>query len=214
MKKSIGLDLDGTLLDSKFRHQKLLYDILMQEGYEININELNDFLPYKSQGKNTKEYLLYKYSNIKNADKIVEKWIENIEDLEYLNLDFLYNHVNNLLENLNTICDLYLVTARKNKENTLKQLNNLDITRYFKKIYIVSNSGNIALNKYKKTKNLGIDLIVGDTEIDLKWSQYLKADFFAVNYGFRDIKWWKNKNIISYNESSIGKKIEELIFKL
>jgi len=211
MKKSIAFDLDGTLLNSKFRHQKVLYDILKEEGYDIKLSDLDDFILYKCEGKNTKEYLKYKYSDSMHIDKISNKWIENIEKIEYINLDILYEHTINLLENLSDIYDLYLVTVRKNKENTLKQLAKQDIIKYFKEVYIVSNNENSALNKYNETKNLGIELVIGDTEIDLKWAEYLNAKFLPVSYGFRDIKWWQARNIRAHDQKEVGKKIKEFI---
>lgn len=211
MKKSIAFDLDGTLLDSKFRHQKVLYDILKEEGYSIRLSDLDDFISYKCGGKNTKEYLKSKYYDSVNVDKIWNEWIENIEKIEYINLDILYEHTINLLKNLSDIYDLYLVTVRKNKENTIKQLANHDIIKYFKEVYIVLNNENSALNKYNETKNLGIELVIGDTEVDLKWAEYLKAKFLPVSYGFRDIKWWEAKNMRAYNQKELEKKIKEFI---
>lgn len=211
MKRSIGFDLDGTLLNSKFRHQKVLYDILKNEIYDIKFSDLDDFVLYKSEGNNTKSYLKYKYLDHINIDEISKKWIENIEKKQYLELDILYKHTINLLKTLSKPYDLHLVTARKNKEGVKHQIYKHDIVKYFKKIYVVSNKGYVALNKYNQTKNICIELIIGDTEVDLKWAEYLDTKFLPVNYGFRSEKWWNSRNIISNDEKELDIKIKEII---
>lgn len=198
MKKAIAFDFDGTLLDSKFRHQKVLFDILKEEEVDIKLDELDDFVQYKARGQNTKSYLNEKYKDKIDILKVVDNWVCNIENMEYLDLDKLYEGAIDLLEELNDLYDLYLVTARSNELNSLEQIKKQGILKYFKNVFIVSNYGDCAFNKYNKTKDLGIVTVIGDTEVDFKWAEYLDVKFLPVIHGFRDSIWWSDKNIETY----------------
>ncbi|KGJ50133.1 hypothetical protein KD33_04155 [Clostridium sp. NCR] len=200
MKKAIAFDFDGTLLDSKFRHQKVLFDILKEEDIDIELDELDDFVQYKAKGQNTESYLKEKYKDKIGISKVVDKWICNIENMEYLDLDKLYEGSRELLSDLNNLYDLYLVTARSNKVNSLEQIKKQGILKYFKKVFVVANDGNCAFNKYNKTKDLGIVTVIGDTEVDLEWAKYLDVNFLPVIHGFRDSIWWRDKNIETYQD--------------
>ncbi|MDO7204864.1 hypothetical protein Q5M85_12650 [Paraclostridium bifermentans] len=58
--------------------------------------------------------------------------------MEYLDLDKLYEGAIDLLEELNDLYDLYLVTARSNELNSLEQIKKQGILKYFKNVFIVS----------------------------------------------------------------------------
>lgn len=197
--EKIAFDLDGTILDSKFRHQKVLFDILKQRGLSEKIEDLDDYVEYKSIGKTTKQYLEYRYGESINSEEICKLWIENIEKMEYLEFDKMYEDAENILFRLSLKYDLYLVTARSNKKNTLQQLEKLDLKKYFKEIYIVSNRQNSALNKYNITKDLQLRIIVGDTEVDYKWAKYSGVEFIPTDAGFRNNLWWQMLNIQAYS---------------
>ena len=210
--EKIAFDLDGTILDSKFRHQKVLFDILNKKGLSEEIEELNDYVEYKSIGRNTKQYLEYKYGESIDSEEICKSWIENIEKMEYLDFDKVYENAEDILFRLSLKYDLYLVTARSNKKNTLKQLEKLDLTKYFKDIYIVSNRENSALNKYDITKDLQLKIIIGDTEVDYKWAKYSDVEFIPTDAGFRNNLWWKALNIETYsNLYEVEKRIYNII---
>ena len=67
--KRAFLDLDGTLLNSKERHCNVLRDVLIQYGF--GNRQVLDFVEYKANGKNTRQYLEDVHGFSKDiADKI------------------------------------------------------------------------------------------------------------------------------------------------
>ncbi|MGG3937826.1 HAD family hydrolase [Geobacillus stearothermophilus] len=193
---SLGIDFDGTILDSRFRHQKVLYDVLINLNFNINLEDLNDFVSYKSFGRTTEDYL--KIKGFYDTKNILRQWVENIERNSYLNLDKLYPNAETFLNTLADRYNLYLVTARKNRHGLFQQLNNLGITKYFKDILVVNPGYSSAFEKTESTKKLGLEFVIGDTEVDWNWAKNINCEFFALNWGFRNKAWWEARNIISY----------------
>lgn len=198
----IGLDLDGTLLDSAFRHQKVLYDVLRDAGINTALKNLEDFVPYKRNGKTTKAYIQEKNlaSDQDQIEVINHNWIDRIEHSSYLKLDNLFEDTMGNLSLLQNIAELFLVTARYNKEGVMRQILNTGIEKYFSGIFVVDPGGKSSNEKASATINLGILFIVGDTEADFEWSQMSDgSSFFALNRGFRSRNWWDAKGVRSWN---------------
>lgn len=180
-KVTIAFDLDGTLLDSTLRHKILLDDLLKE--YDISINTDN-LLDYKRQGKNNEEYLQKNGVNINIATEIQKKWIEHIEDEKYLNYDVLYSYTIELLETYKNY-DLILITSRRKKERVFKQLKKFDIEKYFKKIYVISNSKIAKNEKSRILKEENAKCMYGDSEIDFFACKNAQIEFKPVYEGFR-----------------------------
>lgn len=195
----IGLDFDGTVLDSSFRHILALHKITNKD-----IGMFHDFVAYKSEGPNGLLYLQKK--GFDDANDIFTKWIEVIEDDEFLKYDVLYSDSLYFLENLSKRNDIYLVSARNNTKGLIKQVNNLKIGSFFQEIIAVEKG----MTKYELTKNIKFDCIIGDTENDYEWASQFKANFYALNRGFRSQSYWDRKNIESFkNLLEIMNKIKE-----
>ena len=90
VRKRIAFDLDGTLLDSRKRHEIVMYDVLKK--YNIKLNT-TDLIPFKSDGHNNKDWLISKGISENKAKLINKEWISRIEDNEYLDNDFLYPNI-------------------------------------------------------------------------------------------------------------------------
>lgn len=194
VKKRIAFDLDGTLLDSRKRHEIVMTDILKK--YEIELDTA-DLVSFKANGQNNIAWLLSKGISESIAKKVNSEWIDLIEKSEYLRADFLYPNVIDVLQELSKENDLFLITARKNKENAYKQIKELGIEQYFSKVAVVDTCSETPSLKANELQNCRVDCFVGDTESDYKAAQIVGCDFKAVGYGFRSEKFW-NKNISKY----------------
>ncbi len=204
------LDLDGTLLDSKRRHEVVLQDILNNRKIDIGIE---DYLKYKSDGNSTKTYL----SNIKKlddstADEITKEWVNRIEAEKYLCLDTWYSDAEDFLTILKSYdFRIIVVTARKNKEGLYNFLKSSEQSDFLDDIVIVSPT-NASLNKKEYIlSNLGeMNIVVGDTEGDCI-SGTDSIELYLLNRGFRSRDYWDNRNLYSYdNLYQIAEKIKLL----
>lgn len=183
----IGLDFDGTILDSKFRHVLALKIIT---GMDLIF--FNDFLEYKSNGKNGLNYLREK--GFLNYEEIFNCWMNIIENDELLKYDILFYDSLYFLEELSKKSELYLVSKRKNVPGFFEQLHKLNIFNFFSEVIVVGEKN----HKYEVTKDIKFDFIIGDTEIDLEWAINTNSRFFALNRGFRSKVFWDSLNIESF----------------
>lgn len=96
---------------------------------------------------------------------------------------------------------IYFLTARQNREGLLKQLKNFDLMKYVKEIFVVSPINAVEGKKQKilNTMNGYKTIIFGDSEVDYQVAEQLNINYFILNRGFRNKKYWDSKNIKSYN---------------
>lgn len=195
----IAFDLDGTLLDSSLRHYQVLFNLLIKFNISTSKINLDDYNHFKNNGKTTLEYLLYKGYPAYLSDE----WKNHIEDKDYLSLDKLYKDTIPNLDKLVNYYPLYLVTARRNPDRTIKQVQELGLYNYFKDIKIVFPGSDAGLLKAEAIKDNNISIVVGDTEVDLKCAELISAKFLALNRGFRSKNWWDNSKTLSYPDLNI-----------
>ena len=164
------VDLDGTIIDSFYRHYILLNYILVK--YKLNIEFIfDDYYIKKRNGLNNYKYLT-EILNISEdvAEKIQKEWIEKIENKDMLSLDKLYDDAIPFLEFLKEKnYKIIFLTARRNESLTMIQLEELGISKYPTKVIVVDpKNGDInksnAIDK-EKTAN---SIMIGDTEVDYK----------------------------------------------
>jgi phosphoglycolate phosphatase len=181
LSKSIFIDLDGTVIDSRQRLFQLFTDLTSQTIITFE------------------EYWIYKRSKQSNADILKKKlgyapdqikkfmldWMMLIEDEQYLKKDTLFEYTVSSLKQLKHHADLYIVTARQFSDRAYKQLSWLGIDKYFKKILVT---------EQKKTKaeliqpfNIkGCSVIIGDTGEDIIAGKTLGMITANVLTGFRN----------------------------
>ncbi|OQB40085.1 MAG: hypothetical protein BWY04_01451 [candidate division CPR1 bacterium ADurb.Bin160] len=156
-------------------------------------------MSYKRTGRSTKDYLINKGIDSKITNEICNKWVNNIENIRLLKLDKLYKDSKEFLEKYYKKYNLILITGRSNKKNTKIQIDELGISKFFKKIEIIKPTKNISEKKTKLTQKHKCFVIIGDTETEKNVSDSLKIKFYPISRGFRSKKYWINLNILSYS---------------
>ena len=195
--KRIAFDLDGTLLDSRDRHKIVLDDVLKEFNIELDTDEL---LKYKAEGHNNVEWLLSKGMDKDIAAAIQTRWIELIEQPEYLAKDNLYDGIIGLLDEWSRTNELFLITGRNNESNARQQIDRLGISQFFSNVEIVKSDSNTSTSKAAFLISNGINLIVGDSETDYNAACKANCSFYMLNYGFRSECFWKKKGVQSFSD--------------
>lgn len=196
IEKKIAFDLDGTLLDSRLRHSKLMSDILKRRNIEISTDDL---VSYKTEGHSNVAWLISKGIHEGLATEIQTEWVSLIENYEYLACDFLYPNTISMLERLSRSNSLYLLTARSNVEGTKQQISHLGIKQYFEEICIVPSGRKASQLKANFLKCHSIDVMIGDTEIDMFAANEIGCKFFAIRNGFRNEHFWEQYNVTFFD---------------
>lgn len=196
---NIGIDLDGTVIDSSYRHLKLLKALIDQEKININVD---DYLDRKGNGISTYNYLIEKGINVVTANHIVKLWVENIEKKEFLKYDKIYStseiFFNRIVEFGGR---LSLITARANKDNVYHQLESMNISNVFENIFIIDPSRAIK-GKQEILENFNIDVMIGDSEVDYFAAINAGVKFLRIKSIFRNDEFFKKlarKEVQSYN---------------
>ena len=187
---NIFFDLDGTLIDASERLYKLFIDLIPNCGLTKG-----EYWNLKRQNIKHKTIIENFFSNY-NFDDFERKWLNNIENIQYLRYDKIFDDTINILQylTLSKKYNLYLLTARQSKENLYKELQKFQLLNYFENFKNVF----ITEQKYTKTEiinqqffNLSNDdFIVGDTINDILCGKELNIKTIALTNGFI------NKNIL------------------
>ena len=187
-------DLDGTLIDSSKRHWMLMKKLLNNFGVTVPNSFSTDYLSYKSDGHNGKQYLIQVMGINENiADRIHKQWVEHIEDDEWLELDCLYDDAISTLNKIET--EILLLTIRNNRDGVLRETARLGLNRYNLKIIVHGE------NKADVLKRLSDKCVmVGDTEVDYSAAIEASTEYYILNRGFRSRKYWQKKSVQSYDD--------------
>ena len=199
VKNRIAFDLDGTLLDSRERHKIVMKDVLKKHNISLDVSTL---VTFKSEGRTNIDWLLSNNLDEEKSREINKEWISLIEHEDYLKKDVLYSDVLEALEILSKENDLFLITARSNKENALKQINSLVIGQYFTGISVVATGSETSALKAVELEKYDADFFIGDTESDYKASLIANCKFFALSCGFRSENFWRKYTDESYKNIS------------
>jgi phosphoglycolate phosphatase len=185
--KTVIIDLDGPILEGKFRHYQCYSDILIRNG----------FLPMPMEEYwEMKRNRIDRHTQLSNsgADKIYhifsKSWVEMIEKKNYLSLDRLQPGA---VENLQSLrfsgIRIILITMRNNKDNLKWQLKFLDLLPLFDQVIAVGTAG--ADRKANAVRSY-IDKIpkesclwIGDTEADINAARLIEVKVCAVSCGVR-----------------------------
>lgn len=186
------IDLDGTLVNSKLRHQQVLRDVL--EVYDRGNLDIQDLMDYKEKGFSTRDYLI-KILLLEEdvAKKVAIKWGEKIEQEKYLKMDFWYQDALLFLQTLRAKGWKNIVlTARNNVDGVLKFIEKSDHIAYIDDIVVVKAENPVFEKERIIEKYSGIKIIIGDTETEYNVAENLSMQSFILNRGFRNKHFWGN----------------------
>jgi phosphoglycolate phosphatase-like HAD superfamily hydrolase len=201
----IVFDWDGTLLDSRLRHSKVLEDVLKLHGIAVGMETFGDFVAFKAEGRTTVDYLEDRLPHLVDAPTIARDWVARIELPQYLRLDELYDDTSYALGKLSRAYRLILASARQDREAFLEQVARLGVADFFDRVFCVTPGHDAGLSKARALEARGIcDVfsVIGDTEADETCANEIGARFFATSRGFRSAAWWTQRGIVSFSSLS------------
>ena len=188
MIKAIILDLDGPVLDGRYRHFACYSKILSKYGYSpVSIDA---YWNMKRERKDRRQQLAVSGAD-KTYDSFLTEWMNLIEEPEMLSLDKLQPGVMAKLQKWQEsgLC-LVLATMRRYPERLYEQLRHMGLDIYFKHIvvcdYRIGGAG-----KAQNVKDAVPDLVpedtlwIGDTEADIEAARILGVHVLAITSGLR-----------------------------
>lgn len=184
-KKVVAFDLDGTILDSRKRHEVLLQKLVSKH---YGFLDTSDLISFKREGFSNIDYLLLKKIPEDVAKEIQKEWIELIETDEYLEMDTLYSDSLSILNKYSQDNDLILLTARKDSQRVFDQLKKFKIDKYFKEVCIVYPDNNVVEKKCMYLRKYCAQIMVGDTKVDYCAARSAGIEFIYRGDGFHSIR--------------------------
>lgn len=174
-------DLDGTLIDSKMRLYMLFQHLIPQSAYTFE-----EYWELKKQKFSHAMILTNDFKFTENqVSEFTKKWMNLIEEKEWLNYDKPFDGVSQYLETLRkNNHKLYLITARQSVLKTLSQLQSFGWSNLFQNILITEQK--IAKSDLIR-KHIDVTeytWIIGDTGKDIQTGKELNIKTAAVLSGF------------------------------
>lgn len=201
----IFVDLDGPILDGRYRHYNCYKDILKKYGGCLV--GLEQYWEMK-RDRVSRKYLLEISQFGGTYDQYMKEWLKRIELREYLEYDLLQENAVLALQKLrNMTSNLFLVTMRENYDNLIWQLNKLNIYDLFNRV-ICGGSNEVAA-KYELIKEFVFNnaIFIGDTEVDIQAAQLSGCEFIGILNGLRSKETFQN--YLTYNDIySLAQNIE------
>jgi phosphoglycolate phosphatase-like HAD superfamily hydrolase len=198
-----GLDLDGTLIDTTLRQKAALMKAAKSVGVELPVYLPDRYYEEKRRGVSGKEVLL-RY-DIAKADEICALWTEIIEDPSFLAMDSLYPRVSEQMRSMRQDgLVFYVVTARQHEDRAVQQINQLGLSPLISGLFVTRHGpqGKPLTSKHQLTAGLGLEAIVGDTEMDMQWAEQLGAAFFPISCGARCEEFWLERGLSPYESAT------------
>jgi phosphoglycolate phosphatase-like HAD superfamily hydrolase len=186
MNKLVILDLDDTLINTQFRHFKVVHDYFTKFNNNIFL-DFNDYVKFKKCGKSNIEIL--KLTEKRRIDHFNQFWLTNIENDSMLKYDteIIDNNIIHKIKNDFQI-DFIVISLRSNYSNAQLQIKNFSFKEYIKHFYFLPHS-NIINPKDNIIKNILKDYeilyFIGDSYSDYEASKNNRIQFIQVKTGFK-----------------------------
>lgn len=183
----IFFDLDGPILDVKYKYYQVYLDCAKQFG--IKTLSLDEYWQKKRE-KQTLDQILPELSSAQ-LEKYSNDRKSLIEKKPYLSLDKVWPEIKEYFKNKGKTKHT-LVTMRQIRENTIWELKQLEIFNNFENILVVNDTQNYthrwqakaeAIAKIKNVSDHSV--IIGDTETDVMAGKDLGFYTVAVSMGIR-----------------------------
>lgn len=129
----IVFDLDGTLIDASERMYRLFQKIVpdsfftKKQYWELKRKKINHRI------------ILERYFPQYSFEIFSSRFLDMIEDDEYLQMDLVYHDTTVVLDELSKSNNIILLTARQKKEPLYEELNRFGILGYFDQILVTEN---------------------------------------------------------------------------
>ena len=131
---TVILDLDGPILDGRYRHHACYQTILGEHGYRPL--EIDDYWQMKRQRKDRRAQLAASGAETLYG-RFLERWLELIETRPFLALDRLQPGVpTKLAAWKNQGVRLVLATQRRDRESLIEQLAELGLDSSFQHVVV------------------------------------------------------------------------------
>lgn len=184
----IFFDLDGPILDVSRRYYEV-YRSILEEADKPAI-PYGKYWEEKRACIPNKNIVLYT-ADLDFYDTFENRWFDRIENDNYLKLDSVWPWVTDVLSDLYQKHQLYIVTGRSNPGNLNKQLDRLDLMRWFHAIICRPARQNAAKEKINAIQEHFSNLpakavIIGDTEADIECGKELGFITVGVQCGIRN----------------------------
>lgn len=204
------MDFDGTIVCNKERLYKFFVDNI-DEKYK-NALTIEEFWWLKKMGIHEIDWINNTYGESFDKQLWNEIKKKNIESLHYLKFNHLFMYSKEVLQTLNLVYDLILITRRSNRENFFRELETYDIKHLFKDILVLEHGdkhkSELIRSLYDINPN---DIMIGDTEDDLKAAKDLNILGILVKSGIRS-DWILNKYFKDHNKLLCVEGIHEIDF--
>ncbi len=205
----IGIDFDGTIVDSKNKQMQLLNMIC--NAYEIKL-DLDAFWEKKRTGLSNTKILESINVQKKDIQEISKHWINQVESQYWSKFDTIFSDSKSFLTHLkNNGHTIHLITARQNTINLEQQLKYLGLN-FFLDSYHVVHHPQVDFKKSQIILDQQIELFIGDTETDYTASKLSNIIFLGVSTGIRSKEFMLDYgiNTIYPNLSSLTSYIDQV----
>ena len=177
------IDLDGTVLDCRSRLHRLFCALAPEAAMPFA-----DYWTLKRAPRSNASILhdLAGWSDEQTSD-FERRWLEEVERDEYLQFDQPFAHTERALELLSGRGSLMLLTSRQFEDRARRQIESHRLDRYFEDVIVATSGGDKAGAVRARRLDLASDdLLVGDTEADIRAARELGITAVALEGGVRD----------------------------
>ena len=171
----LAIDFDGTIIDASRRDYALYVSIMCTMQHDVLTFE--EYWPLRKQSVILGKLLAM--TGCTDVGRYAALRHLHAEDEAFQIHNSMLPGAFEALERLSRHHSCYLVTARANRENLLREVKQFDLERFF--VQIVNTAG----PKLQALKDLGIEAIIGDTENDVEPALALGIKSIAVTSGIR-----------------------------